>query len=304
MRRKTGNRFVVLFYRIWYSIIAIIRSDKIILNNVGRPSVPNRVNLHWWDSSIEINGDVPSNLGDNLSEVVVEYMLKRKGLSLDTPIKKMKHLYAIGSILSMGFQNTTVWGSGFLVEMKGIRKLISSWPFRRFDIRAVRGKKTRQMLLKMGHQCPEIYGDPAIIMPLIVNVTSHVKDLDYIIVPHFTKEKEYITMYGESTVLSMVTDDYEGWIGKMVRAKKVISSSLHGIILAESFGVPAIWLRDREALKDFKYEDYYGSTNRDKFFYANTVEEAIEMTPMELPKNIKELQQGLLNSFPYDLWNN
>ena len=83
----------------------------------------------------------------------------------------------------------------------------------------------------------------------------------------------------------------------------VISGSLHGIILAEAYGVPVIFLRDREPDKDFKYNDYYASTNRDNYKYASSVEEAFTMQPETLPDNMCDLQRGLIESFPYDLWN-
>ena len=41
------------------------------------------------------------------------------------------------------------------------------------------------------------------------------------------------------------------------KAKLVISSSLHGIILAETYGIPAILLMDKVTNNMFKYNDYY-----------------------------------------------
>ena len=41
------------------------------------------------------------------------------------------------------------------------------------------------------------------------------------------------------------------------KAKLVISSSLHGIILAETYGIPAILLMDKVTNNMFKYNNYY-----------------------------------------------
>lgn len=307
MRRVKGNKLKKFFFRCWYSAQAILFADNMILNNIGRNTIENRVNLHWWDSRIEMGDETPFNLGDNLSEVIVSYMLSNKGLSLNTPIQGKKHLYAVGSIIPLGFQNATIWGSGFLHKLDFIRLFFNSPLIKKLDIRAVRGPKSREQLIRMGHKCPEVYGDPAMLLPMIYSPQALRIDgqlNEYIIIPHFTKEEECREKYGDDIVVSMMTLDYKHVIDRMLSAKKVITGSLHGIIIAETYGVPAVFLRTRGAYKDFKYDDYYASTGRPDYIYASTIEEAIEMEPMPLPTNIKELQKGLIDSFPYDLWKN
>ena len=89
----------------------------------------------------------------------------------------------------------------------------------------------------------------------------------------------------------------------MCSANLVVSSSLHGIILAEAYGIPAILLRNPIDKSMFKYYDYYGSTRRNSFPIVDTLEEALNVTP-SIPENgiISELQEGLIKSFPNDLW--
>ena len=75
---------------------------------------------------------------------------------------------------------------------------------------------------------------------------------------------------------------------------------MHGIILAEAYGVPAVFLQDRSQKLDIKYRDWYESTNR-TFTFANTVEEALSMK-IELPSNLDKLCNDVINAFPYDIW--
>lgn len=297
-----GYALLTYMARCKNALEAILFPDSMILNEVGNPTIDKRVNLHYWNSKIEIGDNCPYNLGDNLSEIIVTWMLEKKGLSLNTKVRAKKHLYAVGSILSMGYQNATIWGAGFLEPLSNVRRFFHSSKCRKLDIRAVRGPVTRELLLSIGHKCPEIYGDPALLLPLIYNPEEIEEHRDFLIIPHFSKEEEYVKKYGRSAIGTMKTNDYEMIIKQIKSSKKVISGSLHGIILSESYGVPAIFLRDRAAYKDFKYEDYYQSTGRRQFSFASSIEQAIEMDPMPLPKNIKELQECLLDSFPYDLW--
>lgn len=301
--KEQSNPLLTMVFRCYNAAKAIVFAKRYNLNNLYIRTKKNVVNLHYWHSGSEMGDNVKNNLGDDLSRIIVEGVLAKKGLSLDKRVSKTKHLYAVGSIISMGYQNATIWGSGFLVDLSLIRRLFHHFPLRKLDVRAVRGPYSRKLLLKLGYKCPEVYGDPGMLLPLFYSPTVCEKKRDYIIIPHFSKDVAYRAKYGDDVIVSMITDDYKSVIDSMVSARKVISGSLHGIILAEAYGVPAVFLHDRKGDRDFKYNDYYASTGRDIYKSADTVEQAIEMEPMELPENLKMLQEGLLKAFPYDLWN-
>ena len=121
---------------------ALFRRNRMILNNPYHPAVPHEINLHWF----MFPAGCSQNLGDYLSTVVYRYMLKRNGLAPHQKVRRTRHLLGIGSILSQGFQNATVWGSGLV--QKDSAKYRLSLRFKRLDIRAVRGPLTRSVLLK------------------------------------------------------------------------------------------------------------------------------------------------------------
>ena len=141
-------------------------------------------------------------------------------------------------------------------------------------------------------------------MPLIYqpdyNVVSRGKQ-EYAIIPQYTTENEVRKYFTDDMIISMNTNDYKSVIDKIVSCKKVYSSSLHGIILAEAYGVPAIFFRGIPAVIDFKYKDYYASTGRYDVPMANNLAEAMSFEAPELP-DLSKLQQGLMDAFPYDLW--
>ena len=91
------------------------------------------------------------------------------------------------------------------------------------------------------------------------------------------------------------TEHWKEILKKINQSKLVISSSLHGIIIAESYGIPARLLKMTWIEALLKYQDYYESTGRPFFKYATSVQEALMMGGEE--KGTIDLQK-LLDAFP------
>lgn len=178
------------------------------------------------------------NFGDELSPYIVEKITGRKVLSAG---REEPALYAIGSLLNYDVLhgNNVVWGTGLISETSA-RILPKLFPFKRNIpiliqrlekvssekslITAVRGRLTRDVLTKAGHDCPDVYGDPGIL-------------------------------------LSTPTRTVETIIAEICQCGKIISSSLHGLILAHTYGVPARWIqlkgRRLHQSQSFKFLDYF-----------------------------------------------
>ncbi len=259
-----------------------------ILFNFSNKAQNNKVNLNYWSEA--------PNLGDSISPLIVKYMLSQKNISLDSKINGKRHLYAVGSILTAGVQDCTVWGSGVLNS-----KITYRLENRMLDIRSVRGPLTRIVLADYGYVCPEIYGDPAIFMPDIYTPTNINKESKIGLIAHkdYKMSEDFNTNYFK--VIDIKTDDYEMFIDELVNVDKIISSSLHGIILAEAYGIPAILLRPQVDL--FKYYDYYYSTGRFDFPIADSISEAMNMECCVLP-DFTEMKKNIKNAFPYDIFTN
>ena len=284
-------------------IHSIICTDKIVLNYPSLRTEDNKVNLHYYHPKCikEENGS-SYNIGDYLSQVVVGYMCDYYNIDINKKILGKSHLYAIGSILLMGYQNAAIWGSGFPFEPNCVRGIPHSSFFRNLDIRCVRGPYTRRSLEKLGHKGPKVYGDPAILMPFIYQPDSCKSDKT-LIIPHYSKFKETQERYGKENTLRMNTCDYEYVINQICSSKLVISSSLHGIIVAEAYGIPAIYYQDRHDRFNYKYKDWYESTGRELRSINYSVEEAKKSYfPTLKPEKRKAMQEQLIETFPIDLW--
>jgi pyruvyltransferase len=248
--------------------------------------------LFYWKEGAFIN------FGDYLSLKLVERIV-------DGPLcfynKKQKHmdkkLLAIGSIFYFATNNDVVWGSG--VNGKRLNKL--DYSFSELDIRAVRGPLTRQFLIEnFKIYCPEIYGDPGLLFPYFFpefrKKASPTRD--YIVILHYSEQK----MFPNDPLHSVSsTDPWDEVLEKILDSKFVISSSLHGVVIAEAYGIPARLLRLTENEPIFKFQDYYLGTNRPHFQFAYTVDEALQMggePPFQC--DLKRLYQA----FPFEFWPN
>lgn len=239
------------------------------------------------------------NFGDYLSLKLVERIV---GEEVRVYKKRLfsyeKKLLAVGSVLIFSNQNDVIWGTG----TNGKRMNKSEYNFTNLDVRAIRGPLSRQFLIDtFGIEVPEIYGDPALLVPYFFPEFKKQENpaFEYLVIPHYTEEK----MFPKNNAYEVVypTEDLFTVFEKITQSGFVISSSLHGVIVAESFGIPARYLRVTENEPMLKYIDYYLSTNRPNFKVAHSIEEALEMggePPFEC-----DLEK-LYDAFPFEFWPN
>ena len=296
---KTGDLNVFLKKRIFSESVKRILvkllfpfRNHFILFDVSTRAKKNRVNLNYWYEK--------PNLGDELSYHIVTYMLGLRGLSLESPISSIKHLYAIGSIITAGLQDCTIWGSGILRV-----DLIDRIKGRNLDIRAVRGPLTRMILEDLGYKVPAVYGDPAILLPRLYMPNNIEKKYKYGVISQ--KDQVYkcvsdldFMRRDDVLIIDIKTKDYKSFIDKICSTEKVVSSSLHGIIIAETYGIPAL-LHQPTTESLFKYCDWYYSTGRLEYPVAKKLSDIETINIAKVP-NLEELQTRLIETFPYDLF--
>lgn len=265
---------------IWFLIKTGLNNRIILFSSLKAKR--KKVNIDFWQDK--------KNIGDAISPIIVEFACKYYGIDLDKEISHTKHLFAVGSIITAGSQDCTIWGSGILNST-----IISRVKNRKLDIRAVRGPLTRILLCDYGFDVPMIYGDPAILLPLIYNPDVS-KKYDVGVILHLNRG---IQISDKCHRINIITDDYKTFVNEVKSCGLILSSSLHGIIIAEIYGIPAILLNPKVDL--LKYYDYYYSTGRLCFPIAETVAEALSLEAPPIP-DFSEMAETLLKSFPHDLW--
>lgn len=207
------------------------------------------------------------NWGDDLNIHLLKYLTNKyvyvanKSLLHDKFI--LKNYSCIGSIIGMfGNSRTEIWGSG--VACKDV--ILGNKPKK---VYSVRGKYTRDFLLQNGIECPEIYGDPALLISKYYSAKP-IGEFRLGLIPHYVDlDNKFIREFvaNNKDVLLIDLTNYERWsdiCDKIVSCDCIISSSLHGLIASDSYGIPNIWARFSNKIYggDFKFIDYFSSVSR------------------------------------------
>jgi pyruvyltransferase len=245
------------------------------------------IRLYTWTA-------VP-NFGDALSKDVVEWVSKRRVSIVEAGAHRK--LLAVGSVLQHHARSgDVIWGTG--VHPHGYEEFWKNPAKSKLQLHvlAVRGPITRDVLLARQISCPEVYGDPAILLPLVYP-RAVVASRHAVLIPHFNDYAYFGSSASASLGLPVVNpgDDWHAVVDAITSAKMVISSSLHGIIVAEAYGVPAIWYRPNQGEGYLKYQDYYGSTQRAPF-PVNELRQALEMIPPP-PPNYAQMRRRLIDAY-------
>jgi pyruvyltransferase len=229
-----------------------------------------------------------NNFGDLLGPLLANRIATDAGF---VQPRESRRLVAVGSIMKLTRAGDTVWGTG----INGKSMDVGAAPA--LDVRAVRGPKTRDALVAVGMSVPEVFGDPALLWPRFWSRASYLERggamAPVSVVPNF-HDREHVA--GDN-VIDPIGSPHEV-IARIARSSFVCGSSLHGIVLAEAFGIPARLIRSAHE-PPFKYDDYYAGTGRPDYSAAATVEDAIDMGGEPPPLFDPE---KLLAAFPYDLY--
>ena len=204
-----------------------------------------------------------NNIGDDLNLDFLEVIFRKKIIKPEFRLFKRQNTYSfIGSILEYvcGQESiVTVWGTGF----KRNENDLDPCSINKNNYLAVRGPLTRDIIIKAGGQCPEIYGDPGILLSRFYKVNRCIK-YKIGIIPHNTElnsESVNNLLSIEGFVLLDIVhySSLKDFLELLNSCEYILSSSLHGIIMADSYNIPNLWVRFSSRIDGdgFKYMDYY-----------------------------------------------
>ena len=171
----------------------------------------------------------------------------------------------IGSIAKVAGPGTRVLGSGIMSRKDGCAPG-AEWSW-------VRGPHTRAKVIECGGTCPEVYGDMAMLLPLLVDESA--KRYDVGIVPHVKQLARARELYPQHRIINLHTEDAFRTVREITECRTILSSSLHGIITAHAYGIPAAHIDLGIHIKGdgVKFEDHYDAIGLQHVL--STVEEPV-----------------------------
>lgn len=217
--------------------------------------------LTWWSVAPNFGDLLSPYLIEKLTSKSVKHIKNRVGSKQKSPLLTFSEppfsYLAIGSIISRANKNSIVWGSGsFGTELK--RDLNPKAKYL-----AVRGPLTRNLLRIYGINCPEVYGDPALLLPSVFNPPVKKKYSIGVILRWSETDWHNVKSEGDIKKINLGTEDIEGTLTDILSCERIVSSSLHGIILADAYGIPSAWLSSTTPKGlEFKFYDYFLSVNK------------------------------------------
>ena len=308
---KLKNWILTFWVQIWDMYLYFFR-HAIIVNGY--------VDDHTW------RGIRHRNWGDDLNYYFLQELIGRPVVMYHNfKFAKWWHLQnylCIGTLLdAVNYANaqTIVWGSGVSGQERTF--------VHPNNILAVRGPKTKDFCDRYGVECPQVYGDPALLLPLIYKASPPAlthregasKKYRLGIIPHVVDQQHQVIReikekYADE-ILVIDLAHYEKWtdvIDQICSCERILSSSLHGLIVSDAYQIPNCWveLTGRISGGHSKYYDYASSVERSfekPFKIGNSavvrdlIDHADDVFSKADAEIIKALQQGLIRVAPFQI---
>ncbi len=295
----------------------------------------NKINLYWFKHK---GGH--GNFGDELSAFIISKLTNRQinrilipasGLDYirqaytmlryrNTTLRQVPSIFTqyfnhtfvagIGSILAhLNHPHCKVWGSGIINRQDMIHPA---------EFYAVRGRYTQQRLRELNLQVPEAIGDPALLLPLVYPAKQSTT-YSLGIIPHAVHYADLSRQLQSSDVLVIdLTDPIEKVIKQINSCEQIISTSLHGIIVSQAYGIPSLWYT-YGATKlygdDVKFYDYFSSVGIDEYqpfeldvtsfdTQAAIANVANHSSLTRINKDLSQIQAALIHAAPFPVLDN
>jgi pyruvyltransferase len=208
------------------------------------------------------------------------------------------HLLAIGSLMSSANQHSQIWGTGLISATAAVGDI------RPEKVHAVRGKLTHAKLRENGIPLRDLpLGDPAFLVAQSLGgatpgrrfragIAAHYVDRGSPWVREALRNADFIDLDVHLPVSE--------FIARLNACEAVISSSLHGLILAEAFSIPNVWVEisDKIVGAGFKFRDWFSLAGQPQLEPERALEGAEAICRRATLHDIRIDRDALTSAFP------
>ncbi len=175
------------------------------------------------------------------------------------------HLLAVGSVMASATAWSHVWGTGVMHPDLGAGSVCPG------NVYALRGRLTYSAMKRSGIAIGDVpLGDPAYLAPRLLGIErAMAPKFRAGLVCHYVDRSHPVLrrMMRESGVADLnVHESPDVFLARMAECETVLSTSLHGLVLAEALGIPSVWIEagDEVAGGGFKFRDWFSTTRQAK----------------------------------------
>ncbi|WNZ27065.1 polysaccharide pyruvyl transferase family protein [Leptolyngbya sp. NK1-12] len=241
-----------------------------------------------------------ANLGDALSPILVSALSGLPVVHRD--FDSWQRRLACAGTIAHGFKHGAVhfWGTGIDRKKNPVDANLLNYQKpanTNFHVHAVRGPFTAEILQRQGIAVPSVYGDPVWFLPSLIKpapeqryelgVVVHLTELAertnrasvdpnllrYQIPPSLQDSIRIITTLTEPSFAAL-----EARVQAITACKRIVSTSLHGLVISEAYGIPCVALRttrrgaafarleDERERVDWRIRDFYSGVGVQQLF--------------------------------------
>lgn len=261
-----------------------------------------------------------SNMGDMLNEAIIKEVF---GYNVICSPTGTAELSAIGSGLGVFISNRSlksfakmllyrpfspkvyIWGTGFIKYSDE-----KNFVIRNLDIVALRGQLSKERAERaLNKELSCVLSDGGILASYLLNEKIE-KKYSVGVIPHFREQEDPIfktiaSSYNDSLLIDVCQDPHVV-IKQIAQCECIISSSLHGLIIADSLKIPNIHVVYSNELKGdgFKFDDYYSSYGLKHPFVVLKHNECPSLFDVVNNYQIKDIEvekkkRDMIESFPF-----
>ena len=215
---------------------------------ISNISCRKKFKVYWWNGKI--------NFGDVLNQYILEKVMGYDLCWVDVRYYKAPHLIMIGSNAHRANEYSYILGAGYInnnpinpiykeaLMVRGVKSL---------DLISTQKDKEKIVLADPGLFVSEFY-KPDVVKKYKLGIILHYVDYAFF--------KTSIDIDAEDIlIINLVNNDVEATLRQILSCENIISTSLHGLIISDSYKIPNLWLAidNKPDYWNFKFLDYYSS---------------------------------------------